>query len=182
MSAAIQYFHERKIVMHDLKPDNVMLMDNKCMFKLVDLEALFMDEDRKKPYLHFRGTFKPPDYLRSKKDWRPTFEYDVWCLGKCLEWLLNIRDGDREVNSYWYQTARREKPWALELKEKIDAEYPQRCPTIQEVLQCPKLVEASTWSRPERHSSPEAADNDAWSPWPEAGATSGANHKADVDD
>ena len=86
MMLAVQYLHERKFIFRDIKPENIMVLDN-GFIKLIDFGTAKEITDRTKTII---GTphYMAPEVILGEGY---TFKVDYWSIGICMyEFILTI--------------------------------------------------------------------------------------------
>ena len=79
MMLAVQYLHERKFIFRDIKPENIMVLDN-GFIKLIDFGTAKAITDRTKTII---GTphYMAPEVILGEGY---TFKVDYWSIGICM--------------------------------------------------------------------------------------------------
>ncbi|KAK8892400.1 hypothetical protein M9Y10_029626 [Tritrichomonas musculus] len=89
----IKYFHDNKLIYRDLKPDNVIIDENKTAV-LIDFDRLIENDTNQEHTLNFFSDFCDPEINITKKF---TFGSDIYSLGKMIGYLLKQKEAD--INS-----------------------------------------------------------------------------------
>ena len=119
--AGINQLHQARIVHADLKPENVMLIEDssismKYRLKIIDMDFSFFT-DRKAPWDGFEGYFGTPGYMSPEHMMRvvPAPASDVFTLGMMLYQLLGqghpyvFADAEKYLPAYKAHSAPRPK-------------------------------------------------------------------------
>lgn len=92
------YFYANKILYRDLKPNNVMLNENKTVV-LIDFDRLIENDDNNEQTLDLNTNFfSAPEISHTSKY---SYKSDIYSLGKMFKYLIDYADDDNESKKYW---------------------------------------------------------------------------------
>ena len=128
LTLIIKYLHDNKLIYRDLKPNNVMIDENKTAV-LIDFDRLIEDSSSIKTLDFASKLFLAPEIKTGKY----SYECDIYSLGKMIEYIINQQK--TEINSTSESDKLIFNSKIEEIIKKCTNENPENRPSILDVIE-----------------------------------------------